>query len=153
MNANLIRKWNDTVNDDDIVYYLGDFALAKNPNVWKDKFNGNIIFIRGNHDKGLYGIADSKKIIYKGYKFWLNHYPTSIPKDWDGWVIHGHTHNNSKKYTFVNGDARTINVSCELVDYRPVDLDKIIALNIESIKKMDTIHSKPVRRNKMECNL
>jgi calcineurin-like phosphoesterase family protein len=62
-------------------------------------------------------------------------------------VIHGHKHNNDMKdYCFINGDRKTINVSAELVDYRPVSLDFLASLKLSSIKRMDTINSLPVMR-------
>ena len=30
MNQKMIDNWNDVVDDEDIVYYLGDFAIEKN---------------------------------------------------------------------------------------------------------------------------
>lgn len=145
MNSDLIKKWNSVVKNEDKVYYLGDFALSRHPNRWKRKFNGRKVFICGNHDRGLTGTKEFERVDYKGHKFWLTHYPNQMPKDWDGWLIHGHTHNNSKKYPFINGDLRTINVSCELIGYRPLSLDYLISLDISSIKRMETIDSKPER--------
>ena len=53
MDKVLINNWNKTVNKNDIVYHLGDFALGSKS--YKQKIlaelNGNIILIRGNHDK------------------------------------------------------------------------------------------------------
>lgn len=51
-----------------------------------------------------------------------------------------------KNYPFINGEKKTINVSAELLNYRPVDLDFLISLGLDSIKRMDTIDSKPERK-------
>ena len=41
----------------------------------------------------------------------------------DGWVIHRHEHNNRpEKFPFVAYDAQRINVSRELLNYRPIAL-------------------------------
>jgi calcineurin-like phosphoesterase family protein len=51
MNTALISLWNDTIKQDDVVYFLGDFAMNKN--IVKDigpKLNGRKIMIPGNHD-------------------------------------------------------------------------------------------------------
>lgn len=52
MNDTLINNWNSVVKKDDIVYHLGDFALADEEKLKElySKLNGTIILIRGNHD-------------------------------------------------------------------------------------------------------
>ena len=50
-------------------------------------------------------------------------------KPFDGWVIHGHVHNKElAKYPFFNPDKRTVNVSAEMIGYRPISLDEIHTL-------------------------
>ena len=50
----LIANWNNTVtNKNDTVYCLGDFGFGKREEMEKvfDRLNGQIHFVRGNHDK------------------------------------------------------------------------------------------------------
>lgn len=51
MNEDLIRRWNETVEPQDIVIYLGDFSLGKS---WVrniiPRLNGSKHLIAGNHD-------------------------------------------------------------------------------------------------------
>ena len=64
MDAELIRKWNAKVDRDDLVYVLGDM-------IWKTKngtaedlihnLNGQIILIRGNHDRFLSNAKAQKR--------------------------------------------------------------------------------------------
>ena len=143
MNTQLIKRWNTTVKNGDKIYHLGDFARSMDPNQWKNKLNGRKVFIHGNHDQKLTGTKEFERLYYKGHNFCLTHYPNQRPKQWNGWVIHGHTHNNSTKYSFINGQLQTINVSCELIGYKPLSLDYLISLDINSIKRMETIDSKP----------
>ena len=105
MNKILIKNWNNTVRDRDIVYFLGDFVLSKNKGTVMKKYdellNGEIIFIKGNHDK------KGKKfeiIEYGDYKFMLIHNPdSSYIFNFDDWVIHGHHHaNHLDDYPFIN---------------------------------------------------
>lgn len=52
MNEELIRRWNQTVPPDGIVFHLGDFCVGK-PRNWESvlsALNGNIYLILGNHD-------------------------------------------------------------------------------------------------------
>jgi calcineurin-like phosphoesterase family protein len=83
---------------------------------------------------------------YKKRDFLLVHDPQDVPKWWKGWAIHGHHHMMLPKFPFIDGKRKNINVACELIDYTPVDLDWILSLNLDNIKRMDTRSSKIVRR-------
>lgn len=163
MNRALVRNWNNTVKPRDTVYFLGDWAFrrrgARAAKYWRRKLKGHVISIRGNHDRGQKGIRfkDFKVIRYQGYSFLLIHRPgLNDPgqnrkqkqklEEWHGWVIHGHKHNNNmRRYPFINGRLKTINVGVELTNYKPVSLDYLLSLDINSIKRMETISSKPER--------
>ena len=131
MNKTLIKNWNNIVRDKDIVYFLGDFVLSKNK-IEKAKelielLNGRIIFIKGNHDK----FGEKFKIIkYNGYKFMLIHNPdSSYTFNFEGWVIHGHHHaNHLDEYPFINPIKKKVNVSVEVINYKPISLNLIIKL-------------------------
>ena len=134
MNKEIIRYWNKTVNSHDTVYFLGDLSIGKFNH---SKLNGNIVFIKGNHDKtGInhYLLKKDDRV------FLLIHNPNSkIATEYNGWIIHGHTHNNNlKKYPLINPKTKTINVSAEVVNYHPISLDLILKL-IKMGKKINTI--------------
>ena len=116
---------------------------SKHPRYYLKRLNGRIRFIKGSHDRGVRHTKNHKILYYRGYRFLLIHNPHDVSNKWKGWVIHGHTHNNDmKNYPFINGERKTINVGVELINYRPVSLDYLISLNIDSIKKMRTIRSR-----------
>lgn len=52
MNEDMIRRWNDTVDDDDIVHYLGDLVMGPREQTLDlvKRLNGFIILCPGNHD-------------------------------------------------------------------------------------------------------
>jgi len=53
MEEKIIENWNNKVNDDDIVYVLGDFALGMDEHRLNNiisRLKGNIKLIIGNHD-------------------------------------------------------------------------------------------------------
>lgn len=54
MDTNLVAEWNNTIKENDIVFFLGDFSFGKN-NIDKilKQLNGVIVFIQGNHDTNL----------------------------------------------------------------------------------------------------
>lgn len=138
MNQTIIDNWNSVVSDNDTVYHLGDWTLRPSMMDYFKKLNGQIICIHGSHDR-FYG---------KGYKYHSDilRTPTHTfklihdPKygiTWKGWVIHGHHHNNQlRRFPFINGRHKTINVSVELINYTPIELDYIESLDIDSIEYM-----------------
>jgi calcineurin-like phosphoesterase family protein len=157
MNDDMIRKWNETVRQEDTVFSIGDFAWTWDEfQNYANQLNGIKRFIMGNHDLegDLKWNLNAKYhdvifpimafFAYKNRDFLLVHDPADVPKWWKGWVIHGH-HHWMPQYPFIDGKHKNINVACELVDYTPVDLDWILSLDIDSIEWMDTINSVPER--------
>jgi calcineurin-like phosphoesterase family protein len=126
MDRVLIDNWNRTVKPTDTLYFLGDLKKHRYnsfEHYW-NQLNGNKILIRGNHDD--FG-EESRIINYNGLKFLLIHDPKKAPPDFDGWIIHGHEHNNRlREYPFINYEKRTINVGMELTDYKPVAMNEIV---------------------------
>ena len=53
MNAEIIRRWNTVVGEDDTVYHLGDVAMGKLEIslAHVTRLNGHKILVAGNHDK------------------------------------------------------------------------------------------------------
>jgi len=163
MNKVIKDNWNSTVGDNDTVYFLGDWTMGwghKPAKYWEGQLKGVKFSMRGNHDKGKRDIryVDFKELHVNEYDFLLIHNPdpndprqTKEQKEklqnWHGWVIHGHKHNNNDMviYPFINGENKTINVSVELIDYRPVSIDYLLNLNLDSIKRMQRVGSEPER--------
>jgi len=135
MNHKLVSNWNNTVRNKDTVYFLGDMAFGKgsrSTDYWLKKLNGEIIFIEGNHEdttlETFYSKDKNVFLKYNGIEFLLTHDPALKPKDWKGWIIHGHKHNNEQnEFPLVNREKKTINVSAELVGYTPINIDKVIS--------------------------
>lgn len=106
MNQEMVRIWNETVNPEDTVYILGDFAFS-NPTKatnFAASLTGRKILIRGNHDHKLVehaafrdqfmSIHEYLEIVFNGIKVCMFHYPIL---EWSqchrGSVhLHGHLH-------------------------------------------------------------
>ncbi|MFH1275813.1 MAG: metallophosphoesterase [Candidatus Woesearchaeota archaeon] len=149
MNKTIINNWNKTIKENDVVYFLGDLSFGKgsqNADYWLQKLNGKITVIRGNHDKSKkIKFLDNFVLKYKDHQFLLTHNPLNVSKQWNGWIIHGHCHNNNlKNCPFINGKMKTINVGVEVIGYKPLELDQLFKLNFENIERMETINSKPI---------
>jgi len=149
MNNVLVDNWNNTVKENTI-FFLGDLSFGRGSRpaeYWLGKLKGDIHFIRGNHETGVKNSKEYEILEYKNHKFLLVHDPDNLPIKWNGWIIHGHKHNNDmKNYPFINGEKKTINVGAELLNYKPIDLDFIISLKLDSIRRMDLVDSEPERK-------
>lgn len=130
MNEELIKRWNNTVSKNDIVWFLGDFALG-NKDICRSlikSLNGEIRMIRGNHDHfpdSFYydcGIKYvSKYPIILKEKFILSHAPIILEENSKFINIYGHVHNHGSKDTFTDN---SICVCVERHDYKPIRLEK-----------------------------
>jgi calcineurin-like phosphoesterase family protein len=137
MNYKIIRRWNEKVAPDDIVYHLGDFCMGnkEKTNMFRKQLNGYIILLKGNHDKhsdnwfldaGFNEVTD-KQIQYKDYIF--SHYP--ITQYSTKINVHGHIHANLIK------DNRHVNVCVECTDYSPILITDIPDLLIKQNTSID----------------
>lgn len=132
MDIALIELWNQTVQKDDIVWYLGDFSYYKDPiiiDTLLEQLNGHKHLIVGNHDnktvrnskrwesvQSYHELRDTKHIV-------LFHYPIS---DWNGrfrnsWHLYGHTHN---RFHPPLGE-KSMDVGVDANQYKPISLDEV----------------------------
>ena len=53
MNLDIVKKHNKKVKEEDLIYHVGDFCFkgVGNAQYWEQQLNGNIVHIKGNHDK------------------------------------------------------------------------------------------------------
>lgn len=94
MNRVLLNNWNNVIRENDLVYFLGDLAYGRGSNstdYWLKKLNGDIVFLKGNHDKSdSIRFYDNYILEYAGISFYLTHDPISVPIGWNDWAICGH---------------------------------------------------------------
>jgi len=125
----LIRNWNATISPNSRVYFLGDLRYGKDApplSRYREQLAGKVTCIAGNHDDPEPGMVRSADLVNDSRKFLLVHDPSDAPPGFDGWVIHGHHHNNKlAEFPFINFHDRRINVSAEVVGYAPVSLREI----------------------------
>lgn len=139
--SHVIKNWNSIVDDDDIVFHLGDMMLGNSDYGIEclKKLKGNIILIRGNHD------TDNKIELYKQLPnftlagealtikvgkqhYFLSHYP-SICANYDDKPLtqhlinlFGHTHQKEK---FYNDNPFMYHVGMDSNNNFPVTLTNI----------------------------
>ena len=149
----LIRRWNAKVEQQDIVYILGDISNVCIEHVKEifDQLHGIKRLIIGNHDeeffmdyfvKRIVATATSTKYIDDdGRMVFLCHYPVM---DWsygDKTIHHvyGHIHNKSIANGYLYEEIKMFyknklayNASIDVTNYEPVTLDELIQLKEES---------------------
>lgn len=132
MDRVLITNWNATVPPGTRAYHLGDLRYGRDAlpeDTYRSRLTGEITFIAGNHDEPRPDSPPSAVIEQDGLQFFLVHDPADAPAGFDGWVVHGHHHNNDlASYPFVDFTHRRINVSAEVAGYVPVSLAALCRL-------------------------
>lgn len=135
MDKYIIQKWNETITDNDEVYFLGDFCFGSADNIMKyaKQLNGVKHIVMGNHDrkKSLYRdagfITTEKRIVFPyatDKQILLSHKPIiDLP---EGCVnIHGHIHEKELD-PLIFDTHNYYNVSVENINYTPKLLQEII---------------------------
>lgn len=155
MNEELIRRWNETVPEDGVVYHLGDFSFG-GPKAWRSiipQLNGTIHLILGNHDMYHAGepymdlfasVSVQATINVNGQMIILNHNPFLCfgGAYKDTWQLFGHVHSGPNsprngldesrlKYLF----PTQYDVGVDNNDYRPISYAQVRAKIQEQIKK------------------
>ena len=150
MNETIIKNWNAVVNPEDEVYVLGDLMLGDNEAGIKmiKQLKGKIHVILGNHDtasrktlyENCYNIIDIKYadvIKFKGYTFYLSHYPTitsNLEKEFGKHCIlnlFGHTH---QEENFYNGLPFCYHAGLDSHNCTPIDMETVLNDIKEEVK-------------------
>jgi calcineurin-like phosphoesterase family protein len=154
MNEELIRAWNEVVDEDDDVYHLGDVSLSNDPEVTHkilQRLNGNIHLIKGNHEKSVLSKSYNidRFVWVKDYyelKIKTNEANLTVPtknkeqlivmchygmRVWNkshhgSYMLYGHSHDSMEKEPW----GRSMDVGVDsayriLGAYRPFSLDEI----------------------------
>jgi len=137
MNKHIVKEWNSVVSKKDVTYILGDITMEKaSQYYWLNELNGIKKVILGNHDepqhvpellKHVNNVAAMKYLKHKEFgNIILSHAPIH-PCELEyrfNINIHGHVHENTLP------DKCYINVSAEVIDYKPKLLSELI--NVEN---------------------
>lgn len=146
MNAELIRRWRETVPDDGIIFHLGDFAHGSS-RLWNDILNalpGHKYLILGNHDmkairQGFMShfelVTQQMTIRVGGQAIVLNHNPFLCygGSYRDVWQLFGHVHSGPASHTGLDHPRlkmlfpRQYDVGVDNNDYRPISFADVKA--------------------------
>lgn len=125
MDEEIIRRWNETVGHDDIVFHLGDVSFrgaAQTVSILR-RLNGFKFIVRGNHDRkdhlNRWQREGAISWWYERYwtvgEFILSHVPMYTYEK----LLCGHVHTEWKR------QRNTVNVGMDQWDYRPVGMEQI----------------------------
>ncbi len=136
MNKTMTERWNEVIKPEDTVYHLGDLALGSKKKLvsLRERLNGKILIVRGNHDRTATSLRDCGFIVIppgyrkiEGIKFRLTHaYKNkSFPRYL--WSIHGHSHAlyPPDEGEYVDYRQRSINVGVDYHEYTPISIERI----------------------------
>ena len=146
MNAELIRRWRETVPDDGIIFHLGDFAHGSS-RLWNDILNalpGHKYLILGNHDmKAIHQgfmshfelVTQQMTIRVGGQAIVLNHNPFLCygGSYRDVWQLFGHVHSGPASHTGLDHPRlkmlfpRQYDVGVDNNNYRPISFADVKA--------------------------
>ena len=131
MNEYIINRWNSIVSENDIVYHLGDVGFGSTEELRKlvGRLNGTKILIRGNHDykRGINGWKEVgfsevyKKRLVLGNLI-LTHEPIEAGENYIN--VFGHIHDKLLDERF--NKSNHICVSCDVIDYTPINIQTIV---------------------------
>ena len=150
MDSELIARWNEVVNHDDVVYHLGDFTLGGRSLAvsYIRRLKGTIRFVASDwhHDKRWIktrprvqtasGIdveyLEPVAVLKAETPIIMSHWPFA---EWDGkhrGTIHAHGHSHCNHH----GTGKIMDVGVDCNDFVPVSLEYILDRFSESGKGM-----------------
>jgi calcineurin-like phosphoesterase family protein len=167
MNEVMIERWNEVVAPQDHIYHLGDFAFfyGKGKKVEEifSRLNGKMFLCIGSHDREIVKLSrngfrhngfitpffkikavEESFLIKQGVptRIFCSHYMHYVWKysHYGTWHLYGHSHGGLTNR--VNGHGKVLDVGVDSHDFRPWNVDEVIA---EMIKLPDNFNLVKVR--------
>lgn len=168
----VISNWNKNVNSNDTVLHLGDFTFGSKNETKdiRDKLNGNIYLLKGNHDRHSHGwyknigielikkpfyIKDGERTIIFSHRkksFEFNNYNN----------FHGHSHEKcAHLYCYEDKNIHS-NLSVEVINYNPIKFkhlykkvyfytNMIYSYNINNYKVIESVSKNTIMEGIIKC--
>lgn len=153
MNNAIVNGINNSVKEDDVLYFLGDWSFGGIESIWdfrKRIICKNIHFILGNHDqhikkdkiieidnpirninvKGLFtSVQNYLEIKINKQIFVLSHYPIEewFEMDLNSIHLHGHCHSKINNCE-LNTKYKRMDIGIDWKEFRPYSFDEIMKI-------------------------
>lgn len=137
MDETIIRNCNELIDENDVLFFLGDFCMKKSTEAKDAPQNAfdyyrnqikcrNIIFIDGNHDSnnGTKTIIESINVNFGGHKIHMTHNPRHARDDFK-FNFCGHTHGNEGVFKRLGKKSVIVDLSVDCWEFQPVDINDI----------------------------
>lgn len=152
MNEKIIKRHNERVKPEDIVFFVGDFCFKSKSNrgegaefkseYYIKQLNGKIIFIRGNHDNNNSMNTHIEKLIFKcdNREVCMVHRPEDADYRYSINFV-GHVHHLWKFKRIRTGETFTdlINVGCDVWNFYPQTFQELMRAYKIWIKKNEIL--------------
>lgn len=138
MNTEIIKRWNERIKPSDTVIHLGDFCFKNTLNgkdgdpknwwEWRKQLNGQIVFVKGNHDRNNSMKTSITHLLldYGKRVILCQHHPLEHPKevpDIVDLILCGHVHEHWFGKMF-NG-IPMINVGVDKHNFYPWEISEL----------------------------
>jgi calcineurin-like phosphoesterase family protein len=142
MDAELIRRHNEVVGEDDIVVHGGDFTLRSLTAAqgYIKQLRGHHIFLRGSHDYWLKDPGDRVwEANIEGQHVVVCHYAMRVwPRShFNSWQLYGHSHGNLEPL------GKQWDIGVDNNNFRPVSFEQLREIMRE---RLDNFNFVSVRR-------
>lgn len=148
MDDYLIRRINENVKSDDILWHLGDFCYGKKGGMenaarkYRERINcRNVFLVAGNHDSPITrrvfsSCYDTYELKINSTHIVLSHYAQAF---WNkshrkSWMLYGHAHGSAEQWMDDNMPGRLSmdvgvdNIFRILGEYRPISFEEISSI-------------------------
>ena len=150
MHVEMIKRWNNVVGENDIVYNLGDLSFGRSDGTkwFVHSLKGKIIHIMGNHDKmkDIISLDRMDGVHEYGTEIWIkdedndglrgcngyqqiimSHYPIFSwnRSHYGSWHLHGHTHGSLMATQQEYYKRKVMDVGCPCIDYTPISYEQV----------------------------
>lgn len=139
MNEELIKRWNEKIAKDDMVYHLGDVSLGK-PDFTKEileRLNGKIHLIKGNHEYSALRVQDRFEWIKDYHELYIEDEEATAGKrkiilfhyamrTWNAshhgvWQLYGHSHGTLSD----DENALSIDIGVDCHNFYPISYEEV----------------------------
>lgn len=134
MDEELILNWNRVIKPDDLVYHVGDFCWGEEDAEFRryfERLNGDIIFIKGNHDELAWKNCAAFLEAYDSYleieinkqAITLCHYALRVwnASHYGSWHLYGHSHGTLPS----DPGSLSFDVGIDSHGYKPISFDRV----------------------------